>query len=81
MDTKTIQCMWILNTNDAWKKFLVKNIETENFSVAIDRESPRTSIESGRLKPKILIAISIDRKIGSIDRKFEKIIFLKNIVF
>ena len=39
MDTKIMQCMWILNTNDAWKKILVKNIETENFSVAIDRES------------------------------------------
>ena len=37
-----------------------------------------TSIESGRLKPKILIAISIDRKIGSIDRKSGKIKFLKN---
>ena len=35
---KTIQSMWILNRNDAWKNFLVKNIETENFSVAIDRE-------------------------------------------
>ena len=45
------------------KKILVKNIETENFPVAIDR----TSFESSRLKPKILIAISIDQKIGSID--------------
>ena len=39
MDIKTMQCMWILNTNDAWKNFLVKNIETENFSIAIDQES------------------------------------------
>ena len=45
------------------EKILVKNIETENFSVVIARES----IESGKLKPKILIAISIDRKTGSID--------------
>ena len=36
---KKMQCMWILNTNDAWKKILVKNIETENFSVVIARES------------------------------------------
>ena len=28
-----MQCMWILNTNDVWKFFLIKNIETENFSV------------------------------------------------
>ena len=41
----------------------------------------RTSIKSGRLKPKILIAISIDRKTGSIDRKFGKIKFLKNKAF
>ena len=59
------------------KKIVVKNIETENFSIAIYR----TSIESGRLKPKILIAISIDRKIGSIDRKSRKNKFLKNKVF
>ena len=52
---------------------MVKNIETENFSGSIDR----TSIESGGLKPKILIAISIDRKTGSIDRKSGKIRFLK----
>ena len=35
---KKMQCMWILNTNDAWKKNLVKNIETANLSVVIDRE-------------------------------------------
>ena len=40
-----------------------------------------TSIESGRLKPKILIAISIDQKTGSIDRKSRKIRFLKNSAF
>ena len=74
---KTMQCMWTIITNDAWKIFLVKNIESENFSVAIDR----TSIESGRLKPKILIAISIDQKTSSIDRKSGKIRFLKNIAF
>ena len=68
-----------VNPKHKWcmKKFLVKNIETENFSVAIDR----TSIELGRLKQKILIAISIDRKTGSIDRKSGKIRFLKNRAF
>ena len=35
---KSMQCMWILNINDAWKIFLIKNIEIENFPVAIDRE-------------------------------------------
>ena len=59
------------------KFFLVKNIETENFSVAINQ----TSIESGRLKPKILIVISIDRKTGLIDRKSGKIRILKNRAF
>ena len=47
---------------------MIENIETENFSFAIDR----TSIKSGRLKPKILIAISIDQKTSSINRKSEK---------
>ena len=41
----------------------------------------RTSIESGKLKPKILIAISIGRKTSSIDRKFGKIKFLKKRAF
>ena len=59
------------------KKFLVKNIETEKFLVTIDW----TSIESGRLKPKILIAVSFDRKTGSINRKSGKIRFLKNSAF
>ena len=36
---KTMQCMWILNTNDAWKKKLVKNLKTENFLVLIGRAS------------------------------------------
>ena len=35
---KTMQCMWILNINDAWKKKnLVKNLKIENFLVLIDR--------------------------------------------
>ena len=38
----------------------------------------RTSIESGILKPKILIAILIDRKTGSIDQNSGKKRFLKN---
>ena len=68
-----------VNPKHKWcmKNFLIENIETENFSFAIDR----TSIKSGRLKPKILIAISIDRKTGLIDRKSGKIRFLKNRAF
>ena len=68
-----------VNSKHKWcmkKKFGQKH-RTENFSIAIDR----TSIESGRLKPKILIAISIDLKTGSIDRKSRKIRFLKNRAF
>ena len=41
----------------------------------------RASIELGRLKPKILIAISIDQKTGSIDQKSGKFRFLKNRAF
>ena len=36
---KSMQCMWILNINDAWKKKLVKNLETENILVSIGRVS------------------------------------------
>ena len=62
MDTKTMQCMWILNTNDAWKKFgqILKNW-----------------IESGRFKPKFLIAILINRETASIDWKSGKVNFWK----
>ena len=35
---KTMQCMWIQNTNDAWKKFGQK-YKTENFPVSIDQAS------------------------------------------
>ena len=35
--TKTMQCIWILNINDAWKNRLVKYLKTENFSVSIGR--------------------------------------------
>ena len=63
MDTKTMQCMRILN----WK-FFSCNRSRINW----------TSFESGRLKPKILIVISIDRKTSSINQKSGKIRFLKN---
>ena len=33
---KTMQCMRILNIDDAWKNF-GQNLETENFSVSIDQ--------------------------------------------
>ena len=34
---KTMQCMWILNINDAWKNRLVRYLKTENFLVSISR--------------------------------------------
>ena len=70
-----------MHVNPKHKWYMKKNFGQKHrnwkFAVAIDR----TSIESGRLKPKILIAISIDRKTGSIDRKSGKIRFLKNRAF
>ena len=42
MDTKkkkTVQCMWILNTIDAWKDRLAKHLKIEKFSISIDRAS------------------------------------------
>ena len=36
---KTMQCMWILNTNDAWKNRLVKYLKTENFLVSTGQAS------------------------------------------
>ena len=41
----------------------------------------RIPIESGKFKPKNLIAILISRATGSIDRKSGKITFLKNRAF
>ena len=63
------------------KIILVKNIETENFSVAIDWESIEHQSSQADSNQKILIAISIDRKTGLIDRKSGKIRFLKNRAF
>ena len=56
------------------KKNLFKNLEIENFSVSIDR----IPIELSRFYQKIVITISIDRDIASIDRKSGKLKFLKN---
>ena len=72
-----------VNPKHKWcmKNFLVKNIETENFSVAIDRESIEHQSSQEDSNQKFLIAISIDWKTGSIDRKSGKIKFLKNIAF
>ena len=78
---KTVQCMWILNTNDAWKKQFGQKHRNWNFCSCDRSKIDQTSIELGRLKPKILIAILIDRKISSIDRNSGKIKFLKNIAF
>ena len=63
------------------KIILVKNIEIENFSIAIDWESIEHQSSQANLNQKILIAISIDLKTGSIDRKSGKIRFLKNRAF
>ena len=63
------------------KIILVKNIETENFSVAIDWESIEHQSSQADSNQKILIAILIDLKTGSIDRKSGKIRFLKNRAF
>ena len=64
---KTMQCMWILNINDAWKKFgqILKNWK---FLVLIDRK-PIGSADSNQ---KFLIAILIDRETDSIDQKSRK---------
>ena len=63
------------------KIILVKNIETENFSIAIDWELIEHQSSQANLNQKILIAISIDLKTGSIDRKSGKIRILKNRAF
>ena len=36
---KTMQCMWILNTNDAWKQIWSKILETKNFPISIGQAS------------------------------------------
>ena len=81
MDSKTMQCMWILNTNDAWKKYFGQKHWNWKFFSCDRSRIDRTSIELGRLKPKILITISIDWKTGSIDQKSGEIRFLKNRAF
>ena len=50
MDTKTMQCIWILNINDAWKNRLVKYLKTENFSVSIGQETGSIDQKSGKVK-------------------------------
>ena len=70
-----------VNSKHKWcmkKKFGQKHRNWKFFSCNRSRID-WTSIESSRLKPKILIAISIDRKTGSIDRKFGKIKYLKKL--
>ena len=58
------------------KIILVKNIETENFSVAIDWESIEHQSSQADSNQKILIAILIDLKTGSIE-SLEKLDFWK----
>ena len=64
---KTMQCMWILNINDAWKKF-GQILNNWKFLVLIDRKP----IESADSNQKFLIAILIDRETDSIDQKSRK---------
>ena len=45
---KTMQCMWILNINDAKKNRLVKYLKIENFSVSIGRETDSINRKSGK---------------------------------
>ena len=71
---KKMQCMWILNINDAWKK-LVKYLKTENFPISIDR----ISIESGKESWLKIKGFSINRKTHSINQNSGNLnFFLKN---
>ena len=72
-----------VNPKHKWcmKKYFGQKHRNWKFSIYDRSRIDRTSIELGRLKPKILIAILIDQKIGSIDRKSRKIRFLENRAF
>ena len=49
---KSMQCMWILNINDAKKKKnrLVKYLKTKNFSISINRETDSIDRKSGKIR-------------------------------
>ena len=75
---KSMQCMWILNINDAWKKKFGQRLGNWKFFIFNRSSIDRLLIEPGRFKQKNLIAISIGRETGLIDQKSGKIKFLKN---
>ena len=75
---KSMQCMWILNINDAWKKKFGQRLGNWKFFIFNRSSIDRLLIETGRFKQKNLIAISIGRETGLIDQKSGKIKFLKN---
>ena len=68
---KTMQCMWILNTNDAWKKKIGQKSKNWKFS-SFDRLSiNRMPIELGQKSCLQNMKFSTDRKTNSIDPKFK----------
>ena len=80
---KVFEKVWILK--NTWRKHVFKK-PSDRFSIdkkrgLIDRKLvliDLAPIEAGKFKPKSLIAISISRETGSIDRKSGKNKFLKN---
>ena len=68
---KTMQCMWILNTNDAWKKKIGQKSKNWKFS-SFDRLSiNRMPIELGQKSCLQNMKFSTDRKTNSIDPKYK----------
>ena len=68
---KTMQCMWILNTNDAWRKKIGQKSKNWKFS-SFDRLSiNRMPIELGQKSCLQNMKFSTDRKTNSIDPKFK----------
>ena len=64
---KTMQCMWILNTNDAWKKKIGQKSKNWKFSNFDQSSINWTLIELGKRSSFENLTFSIDQKIDSID--------------
>ena len=47
---KIMQCMWILNINDAWKNRLVKYLKIEKFSISVGRASTEYQSSQGEAR-------------------------------
>ena len=75
---KTMQCMWILNINDAKKNRLVKYLKIENFSVSIDRAS--IEYQLSQVEAKLEKSKNFDWLKITLDRSkiWKKTKFLKN---